>query len=378
MEFANTLEKKEGFNVTFHNHGHGATDISYTIYCIDMDKARPDLVLIDFSVNDYGHPKLMDNLIRKALSLPSKPVVVLVNMWVAKHCPQTRYLLHAYYYQLPILNLCPAVDLCFGKSHLPKHITDLYSKTDGVHPWGPQGVKFIGDLMYAWWKRLENIMVNDVQLDTNGKLIKHQHSYDELLKQYSESGVTLAASSLLPPLYPNNPIGLCTSCAALVDDADGKLTPVEPPKGFRAVSRFKVGFGGFRTDGVGPTRSERKSWQAYEVGSEITFRFFGSRVEVAIWQRRDGMGVLHAFIDGNRKHIAKAHGFFKGYTWAMERNNTGRSYIVPLFEGLKDTVHNITFIVSDEPANPWVKGHLTQIFALLSASDNLQCKSNGK
>ena len=64
-----------------------------------------------------------------------------------------------------------------------------------------------------------------------------------------------------------------------------------------------------------------------------------------------------------------------GYTWAMEKNNTGRSEILPLFEGLRDTQHILTLTVSKEPANSWVKGHLVQVFALLSASDNLMCKN---
>ena len=81
------------------------------------------------------------------------------------------------------------------------------------------------------------------------------------------------------------------------------------------------------------------------------------------------MGVLNAMVDGNEKDIAKASGFFRGYTWAMERNNTGRSEIVPLFEGLEDKEHIIRLTVAPEPANTWVKGHTSQIFALLSASD---------
>jgi hypothetical protein len=118
-----------------------------------------------------------------------------------------------------------------------------------------------------------------------------------------------------------------------------------------------------------------------------------------------GMGVLHAFVDGNEDRIAKASGFFKGdepvvisfrmsihlfidlhsshvlptspgYTWAMERNNTGRSEILTLFEGLPDTEHVLTLRVSPEPANVWVKGHLVQVFALLSASNNMDCKSS--
>ena len=59
----------------------------------------------------------------------------------------------------------------------------------------------------------------------------------------------------------------------------------------------------------------------------------------------------------------------------MEKNNTGRSEIMPLFEDLTDTMHTLTLVVSDEPANVWVKGHLCQVFALLSASDDLGCKA---
>lgn len=60
----------------------------------------------------------------------------------------------------------------------------------------------------------------------------------------------------------------------------------------------------------------------------------------------------------------------------MERNNTGRSEILTLFEGLSDTEHVLTLRVSAEPANVWVKGHLVQVFALLSASNNMDCKTS--
>ena len=51
-----------------------------TIFCVDVDHYEPDLVLIDFSVNDMGSPKLMEALIRKTLSLKSKPIVLLVSL----------------------------------------------------------------------------------------------------------------------------------------------------------------------------------------------------------------------------------------------------------------------------------------------------------
>ena len=77
------------------------------------------------------------------------------------------------------------------------------------------------------------------------------------------------------------------------------------------------------------------------------FKFFGSTVKIAIWQRRDGMGVIHAHVDDNKKRIAKASGFFKGYTWAMEKNNTGRffdaisycSFEMGAFAGVEKLLH---------------------------------------
>ena len=48
------------------------------------------------------------------------------------------------------------------------------------------------------------------------------------------------------------------------------------------------GYGGFTADKTKATKSFRKSWEADRVGAEISFRFFGSTVKIAIWQRRDG------------------------------------------------------------------------------------------
>lgn len=354
---------------------------------MDIEKYSPDLVMIDFAVNDYGHPKLMDALIRKVLTMPSQPVVLLVNMWVHKHCPTPRYLLHSFYYQIPHINVCQAVNNCYGKDHLPKEVWELYSKTDGVHPWGSQGVKFLGDILYAWWTRLDKVVSYDVTMNLNGKYEQHEHSYDSLFKQqqqqqlaggssHAAAEATTLASMLPPPLYVSNPIGLCTRCEALAGDADAVLEPSRPPKGFRKVTRMKIGYGGFNpADKTTATKSFKRSWQADEPGAEISFRFYGNTVKIAIWQRRDGMGVLNAYVDGDKQRVAKASGFFKGYTWAMEKNNTGRSEIMPLFEGLQDGQHELTLVVADEPANTWVKGHLVQVFAILSSSDNLNCKN---
>jgi hypothetical protein len=183
--------------------------------------------------------------------------------------------------------------------------------------------------------------------------------------------------TLPPPLYQDKPLGICTRCDALVDDADARLTPLDR-SGFRIVTRVKVGYGGFHPNDTksssSSTKSFKRSWQADRAGAHISFKFFGSTVKVAMWQRRDSMGILLATVDGNEATTAKASGFFKGYTWDMARNNTGRSEIMPLFEGLEDKEHVIKFTVSSEPANKWVPGHTVQIFALLSASNHIDCK----
>ncbi|KAJ1440527.1 hypothetical protein B484DRAFT_443404 [Ochromonadaceae sp. CCMP2298] len=389
MQFVKLLREKHSLTVNVYNHGHGATELQYSIFCVDVDKyPNVDLVLVDFSVNDYGHPKLMDALLRKTLTLASQPVVAIVDLWVKPDCGSPRYLLHSYYYGIPLIDVCPAVVLCFGKDHLPQRIYSQYSLTDGVHPWGSRGVPFLGDLLFAWWNKLSNAVSFDVTMETDGSITRHAHSYDTLKP---------TTVQLPPPMYPTNPLGHCTRCDALSDDANGLLTPVRPPKGFRKVVRMKIGFGGFNAGSstaggdertglsssgssaagqkIGVTKSFRRSWQAETPGSEISFKFYGSAVKIAIWQRRDGMGIVDAYVDGNRNKRARASGFFKGYSWAMEKNNTGRSEIMTLFEDLADTAHELTLVVSNEPANTWVVGHTVQLFALLSASNNRECKN---
>lgn len=364
--FKKLLVEEEKLDVVVHNHGHGATELTYTIFCIEIDKYNPDIILIDFSVNDYGHPKLMDALIRKSLMLGvdrggKMPYVVLVNLWVEKYCPFPRYLMHSQYYNIPLINVCPAVNLCYGKERLPRWRTNEYSTTDGVHPWGAKGVPFLGQILYGWWKRSFEV-------------------FDMLGNDGGGGGIGDIARNLPSPLYGKH-VGQCTRCDALASDADGMLEPTSV-KGFEIKTRMKIGFGGFNpndaSDAGGATKSFRRSWQAEKVGDSISFKFYGSSVKVAMWQRRDGMGILEAMIDNNPSLKTEASGFFKGFTWAMERNNTGRSEVMPLFEGLEDKEHLITFTVSEKPANVWVKGHTCQIFALLSASDDAKCKERYK
>ena len=67
------------------------------------------------------------------------------------------------------------------------------------------------------------------------------------------------------------------------------------------VTRVKIGYGGFNpVDKSSATKSFKRSWQAEKPGSEISFRFYGNAVKIAMWQRRDSMGIIHAYVDGDK------------------------------------------------------------------------------
>ena len=211
------------------------------------------------------------------MAMKSEPLVVLVNLWVYFHCHTTRYLAQAFYYQIPIIQVCPAVNLCYGRHGtrgLPKWRFDEYSLTDGIHPWGKNGVNFLGNILYAWWRRYDELVSDEL--------------HDWSAKASEKGGMPYV---LPPPLYADKPIGVCVRCDALAGDADHILRPLpfhkvdDPPRaypiyephlskptnpffppflvtvfhqGFRSVTRVKVGYGGFNPN---DTKSSTKRYQ---------------------------------------------------------------------------------------------------------------------
>ena len=144
--------------------------------------------------------------------MKSEPLVVLVNLWVYFHCHTTRYLAQAFYYQIPIIQVCPAVNLCYGRHGtrgLPKWRFDEYSLTDGIHPWGKNGVNFLGNILYAWWRRYDEVVSDEL--------------HDWSAKASEKGGMPYV---LPPPLYADKPIGVCVRCDALAGDADNILRPL--------------------------------------------------------------------------------------------------------------------------------------------------------
>ena len=60
IDFVRLLQEKHNLTVTVYNHGHGATEITYTLFCVDVDRHTPDLVcdhhILSYSVTSSYTP----------------------------------------------------------------------------------------------------------------------------------------------------------------------------------------------------------------------------------------------------------------------------------------------------------------------------------
>ena len=135
-------------------------------------------------------------------------------------CSTTRYLQQAYYYGIPLINICPAVNLCFGRSRLPKNIIEEYSLTDGIHPWGKKGVSFIGSILYSWWSRYDEIISEEVHERTAKYSVQYSRGKENRNDNKNDTEDDRNGNFRLPvPLYANAPVGACTRCEAMTGDA---------------------------------------------------------------------------------------------------------------------------------------------------------------
>lgn len=94
----------------------------------------PDLLFIEFAVNDYEEPtdgKAYEGLIRKALSdNPDTAVVLVFSVFQSKWNMQDKYIPLGSYYGLPMVSIKKAVDYAYGE----KELTDAKYFSDEYHP----------------------------------------------------------------------------------------------------------------------------------------------------------------------------------------------------------------------------------------------------
>lgn len=139
----------------FINAGIGGTDSYLGVHRVQKDVLdyEPDLVLVEFSVNDGDNPsykKSYDNLVRKILKSDSSPAVMLLFMAQTNGISaQNSHVLVGFNYKLPMISYANTI-----KDMMEQGIyTEKQLSGDEVHPSG-LGHAITGELL---WKYLNGV-----------------------------------------------------------------------------------------------------------------------------------------------------------------------------------------------------------------------------
>ena len=347
VKFTEYLETEEGRNLTIVNKGKGASDVLYHLYCVNYEDSTPDIIFAEIRFLDYVQEKrATEGFIRKLLSLRRRdgglPLVVFVNMGhIADTCdyPQQPKLNDfAGHYGLTMIDACLLMMHCFGRNNNKKY--HLYAP-DKIHPNTELGREFLADILKEWWKSAPLMYKKDSHL-------LRPRTPDMLAKQ-----------TLPDFLYPVNAINVnsrTVNCKVVNDIKNTGIDSLKPltTKGFKVITRVKQGAMGFQ--------NTKHCLQGDAVGDYITFAFYGSHLQVAVYQGPFALGVMAVYIDGEPQPRKTVSSYFEGYEWSK---GNGRQYILPLFDDLTSENHTVTFIITNEPANPQHPGHTCQIVALM-------------
>ena len=344
--FIEYLKKEEGRNLIVKNKGKGSSDTYYHLYCINYEDCTPDIIFaeIRFTVKDEPdwHPGIQseEGLVRKLLSLRRRdgglPLVVYVYMGhihdTCDYPQEPEFNDFAGHYGFTTIDICLVTKHCFGRHNYSKW--GMYS-ADVVHPTPDISRQFLTDILKEWWKSAPR------WYERNSKFLRPRTEH------------MLAKQTLPDRLYPVNAISNRTHCKVVGGKGIDSLKPLTT-KGFKIVKRVKIGEMGFN--------NIKRCWQGDTVGDYITFAFYGSRVQVTVYQGQGAFGIMAVYIDGEPKPRKTVTSYFEGFYWAK---GNGRQLIIPLFDDLTSDNHTVTFKITDQPANPENPGHTCQIIALL-------------
>lgn len=142
----------------FINAGIGGTDSYLGVHRLQSDVLihNPDLVLVEFSVNDRNslfYKQSYDNLVREILKSENKPAVMLLFMAQPNgNSAQENHVFVGYGYKLPMLSYGNLI-----KSYMNNDVyTDKELSGDGVHP-SALGHAITGEML---WKYLNGVYEN--------------------------------------------------------------------------------------------------------------------------------------------------------------------------------------------------------------------------
>lgn len=151
--------------ITFINAGIGGTDSYLGVHRLDREILAydPDLVLVEFSVNDSDngfYKKSYDNLVRNLLQSESHPAVMLLYMAQTNGISaQDSHLLVGFHYKVPMVSYGNVI----GDMMESGHYTESELSGDGVHP-SALGHAIAGEIL---WKYLNRVYEN---CDTFGEV----------------------------------------------------------------------------------------------------------------------------------------------------------------------------------------------------------------
>lgn len=159
LYFKNTYGTGDKSNVNFINAGMGGTPSALGVIRYDRDvtkngQVQPDIVFIEFAVNDYQEPtngEAYESLVRNVLSAPNKPAVVLLfSVFQSKWNMQDKYQPIGSYYNLPMISIKNAVvpELEAGR------LTDAEFFIDSYHP-KDYGHKVMSDCISYYYNKVE-------------------------------------------------------------------------------------------------------------------------------------------------------------------------------------------------------------------------------
>ena len=126
------------------NQGIGGTESTYGLLRLNRDVCayEPDIVFIDFSLNDEGISEelssvMYEGIIRKLISLPKVPYVVCIGV-VANRNKRTRACTHkkiAAHYGITFIDVQDGMDVLMGEANIGVNTErDSLYRPDNVHP----------------------------------------------------------------------------------------------------------------------------------------------------------------------------------------------------------------------------------------------------
>lgn len=140
----NLQETYPNSSIHYHNSGLGGTPSTLGLMRYERDVTEvigdnPDLVIIEFAVNDYEEPtggRAYESLVRTVLEKENAPAVILLfSVFQSKWNLQEDYIPIGEHYGLPMVGIKDAIATAYSSNHLTdaEYFADIYHPTNYGH-----------------------------------------------------------------------------------------------------------------------------------------------------------------------------------------------------------------------------------------------------